>query len=241
MLELFNGVGVIIDDAFAENEPVDGIWKIKEHLEKRNIPILTYKKLPPNEQIEHFKNICFLLLDWELYGALPTGISKPETAIDDNIEFIIEFNKVCFAPIFIFSNESPETIKNILEQKELYNNALNNNHIFVESKSNLKDEGELENKLNEWLTRTPSIYVLKKWENSLSVAKHNLFWDFYNINPYWPNILKQTFKIDGVDENHELSTLIYKNLIARSHPPEFDEDILKEFGDAVAQEDLRKY
>jgi hypothetical protein len=84
------------------------------------------------------------------------------------------------------------------------------------------------------------MYVLKEWENSLSKAKHDLFWDFYFTNPNWTNILKQTFKTDGVDENHELSALIYKNLIARINPPAFDEKILNKNIKNIPKEDLRK-
>jgi hypothetical protein len=240
VLDLFKGIGVIIDDAFANPNSDDIIWKIKKHFEDKHIPILLYKELPGNENIANFHTVSFLLLDWDLYGTqLELGVSKPQTATDDNIEFIKQFNSVCFAPIFIFSNENISDIINKLAQANLYDTT-KNNHIFVESKGNVKQAGKLFGKIKTWLQQTPSMYVLKEWEHSLTKAKHDLFWDFYSTNPNWTNILNQTFKTDGVDENYELSALIYKNLIARTNPPAFDENILNKNIKSIPKEDLRK-
>jgi hypothetical protein len=240
VLDLFKGVGVIIDDALANPNSDDVIWKIKKHFEDKHIPILPYKELPSNESVTNFHTVSFLLLDWDLYGAqMGLGVSKPQTAADDNIEFIKQFNSICFAPIFIFSNENTDGIKNRLIQDGLYDTS-KSNHIFVEPKGNVKQARTLFSKIKTWLQKTPSMYVLKEWECSLSKAKRDLFWDFYSANPNWTNILKQTFKTDGVDENHELSALVYKNLIARTNPPAFDEKILNKNIKRIPKEDLRK-
>jgi hypothetical protein len=239
VLDLFKGVGVIIDDALANPNSADVIWKIKKHFENKNVPVLPYSELPTNEKVSNFNTVSFLLLDWDLYGRLPAGVSKPQTATEDNIEFIKQFNAVCFAPIFIFSNENTDDIKNKLSQENLYD-ASQNNHIFIESKSNLKQARTLFSKIKSWLQKTPSMYVLKEWESSLSKAKRDLFWDFYSTNPNWTNILKNTFQTDGVDENHELCTLIYKNLIARTNSPAFDEKILDKNVKSISKDDLRK-
>jgi len=239
VLDLFKGVGVIIDDALANPNSNDVIWKIKKHFEDKFIPILSYKELPSNENVSNFHTVSFLLLDWDLHGQLPVGVSKPQTATDDNIEFIKQFNSICFAPIFIFSNENTDDIKNKLAQENLYD-LTKSNHIFVESKGNVKQARTLFSKIKTWLLKTPSMYVLKEWESSLSKAKRDLFWDFYSTTPYWTNILINTFKTDGVDENHELSALIYKNLIARTNPPAFDEKFLNKNIKRIPKEDLRK-
>jgi hypothetical protein len=241
VLDLFKGVGVIVDDALnlQNGNKKDIIWKIKTSFEKQNFPILPYSELPSNEQVKNFNSISFLLLDWDLYGQLPEEVSKPQTATADNIDFIKNFNAVCFAPIFIFSNENIDDIKNNLANANLYDST-KSNHIFVESKSNLKQSRILFTKIKKWVTTTPSIYVLKEWEKSLSQAKCDLFRDFYNINPNFPKVLQQTFTIDGVDENHELGALIYKNLIARTTPTQFDENMLNRNIRNVSKDDLRK-
>lgn len=166
------------------------------------------------------------------------GIKKPDTS-KQNIDFIKQFNTVCFAPIFIFSKLNPDTIKQKLSQEGLYDNT-KSNHIFVEYKSNLNQSRTLFSKIKKWITTTPSIYALKEWEKSLSQAKCDLFRDFYNINPNWPKVLQQTFTTDGIDENHELGALIYKNLIARITPTKFDDKILNKNIKNVSKDDLRK-
>jgi hypothetical protein len=240
VLELFRGVGVIVDDALnpLKQNNTDIIWRIKKSFENKNIPILPYSELPTNEDVANFHSISFLLLDWDLAG-LVVGISRPQVLADDNIEFIKEFNKKCFAPIFIFSNENTDNIKQKLSDANLYDDT-KSNHIFVESKSNLKQARTLFTRIKAWIRKTPSMYVLKEWENSMYQAKHDLFWDFYNTNPMWPNILKQTFQIDGADENHELGSLIHKNLIARTTPPVFDEKILNKNVRSIPKDDLIK-
>jgi len=243
-LELFKGIGVIIDDALIDQnknaKDRDIIWHIRETFEKQNVPLLIYNELPTDEEIQNFHTISFLLLDWDLYSSqIELGVSKPQTATADNIDFINKLNSVCFAPVFIFSNENIDDIKTKLTEVGLYD-EVKSNHIFVESKMGLKDADSLLSKLKTWIEATPSIYVLKEWEISFLRAKCDLFRDFYNINPNWPKILQQTFTTDGVDENHELGMLIYKNLMARTTSAHFDENILNKDIENVSKDDLRK-
>ncbi len=239
-LDLFRGVGVIIDDALANVNSKDSIWKIAKSFENKNIPLLKFTELPTDEKVKNFNSVSFLLLDWDLYGTqLETGISKPQTFTDENINFIKLFNKICFAPIFIFSNENTDDIKAKLSNSGLYDST-KSNHIFVESKGNVKQARALFSKIKTWLSKTPSMYVLKEWEKSMTQAKCDMLWDFYAINPMWANILKETLKDDGADENHELSLLLYKNLIARTTPVTFDEAVLKPTRHKPTKEDLRK-
>lgn len=240
VLDLFRGVGVIIDDALADDNSKDIICRITKYFENKNIPFLTFTELPVDEKVKNFNSVSFLLLDWDLYGSqLEAGISRPQTATDDNINFIKEFNKICFSPIFIFSNENIDDIKSKLSNSGLYD-CTKSNHIFVESKINVRQARALFSKIKAWLSKTPSMYVLKEWEKSMTKAKCDMLWDFYAINPMWANFLKETLKDDGADENHELSLLLYKNLIARTTPVTFDEAILKPTRHKPTKEDLRK-
>jgi hypothetical protein len=225
VLDLFKGVGVIIDDDLnpAKKKATDSIWKIKKSFEDKNIPILTYYELP-YDKVKSFNSINFLLLDWDLIG-LEQGIDLPQAAIDDNVVFIQQFNSVCFAPIFIFSNESKQDIKLQLVNAGLYN-ELKSNHIFVESKSELKDAQSLFTKIKDWIKQTPSIYVLKEWEFSLQQAKNSLFWDFYNINPEWAKILYETIKNDNADLSYEMNEILFENLKTRTLPIDFDLSVL---------------
>ena len=97
--ELFKGTAVIIDNAFENDENNgDQIWQIRESIEKNNIPIKIYDGLPENEEIPHFQNLSFLILDWELQPR------EAEAAnIADNVDFLKNLNTQCFLPVFIFS------------------------------------------------------------------------------------------------------------------------------------------
>jgi hypothetical protein len=240
VLDLFKGVGVIIDDAFKqenfEKSKSDIIRRIKNSFKNNNIPLLKFGELPNKEEISHFNSISFLLLDWDLYGL---GSKLPQSAIDDNIDFIKQFNSVSFAPIFIFSNETKQDIELQLIEADLYD-ELKSNHIFVESKSELKDAPSLFTKIEDWVKQTPSIYVLKEWELSLQQAKNSLFWDFYHINPEWAKILSETFKEDGSDIDSEIISLIYKNLIARTQIPVLEKNILDIEAGKLSKDDIRK-
>ncbi|MDR0613316.1 MAG: hypothetical protein LBG45_07550 [Dysgonamonadaceae bacterium] len=223
VLDLFKGVGVIIDDDLKpEKEDADQkIFDIKKSFDDENVPLLTYWELP-NKEVIHFKSVSFILLDWDLYGL---GSTLPQSAINDNIEFIKQINNVCFVPIFIFSNESKQDIELKLTEVGLYD-ALKSNHIFVESKSELKNTKALFGKIEEWVKQTPSIYVLKEWDLALRKAKNSLFWDLYHINPEWAKVFYGTIKKDGGDVSYETSEILFENLKTRTLPVEFDASIL---------------
>lgn len=227
ILDLFKGIGVIIDDDLnpAKKSGNDGILGIRQSFLDKNIPLLEYYELPSDEKCFNFHSISFLLLDWDLIGLDP-GIPLPQAAINDNIAFVKQFNSICFAPIFIFSNESANDIQQELSKAGLYN-EMKSNHIFIKSKSELKDI-DLFSILEMWIRQTPSVYLLKEWEHSMLQAKHNLFWDFYNINPEWAKILHETINKDSTDLSYEMSEILFENLKNRHLPTTFDARILSQ-------------
>lgn len=253
--ELFKGVAVIIDDKVNNNESKneDKILEIVEKLEHEKIPLLKYESIPDNDEIKNFQNISFILLDWELQphitdsstssvtGTTETMVIKPSGyESNENIEFIKYLRQISFIPIFIFSHLDSNTIITKLEENDLYKKEASN-YIFVKAKNDLiSDENTLFNEIENWLKQTPSIYVLKEWEKSLNEAKNKLFWDFYNINHKWPSVLQKTFTEDGSDVNYELGNFIFKNIMARTDPIQFDEDILKLEDDDLTKEEIRK-
>ena len=108
-----------------------------------------------------------------------------------------------------------------------------------EEKSIIKEELLFE-KIESWLKDTPSIYVLKEWENALDKAKCELFWSFYDINPNWASVLKKAYTEDGTDANFEINDLIFKNLTARTNSIQIDNEIVNAEGLAINKDDVRK-
>ena len=243
--KLFSGIAIIIDDDIKKEGSQDFIFKIRDQLRNSNIPILEYEGLPDDTEIYNFKNISFILLDWQLIKTPESEIVIPEELfIKNNIEFLKKIKKVGFIPVFIFSKESPDTIIGKLSEEGIYDEGSNNNYIFVKRKEDLisKDNNDpLFAEIENWLKKTPSMYVLKKWEYSLNEAKRKLFWDFYEINPNWPSVLQKTFTDDCSDANYELGNFIYKNLSARANQITFNNNILSQEVDSTdIKKDIRK-
>ena len=237
--ELFKGVAVVIDDKI--NDAGDLITKIINKLEKKKVPVLKYEDIPENKIINNLNNVAFILLDWELFDRNLQGTDIAQQLTDRNFRFIRKLRKISFVPIFIFSNEDPDIIKRSLSDKNLYQEN-GNNHIFVKRKQDLFTRNgsfKLYNEIKKWLKQTPSIYVLKEWEKSLNDAKAKLFWDFYDINHKWPSVLQKTFINDGSDVDYELGNFIFKNIMARTEPIKFDEEILKLEDDALTKDEIR--
>ncbi|MDH6357080.1 hypothetical protein [Parabacteroides sp. PF5-9] len=249
--ELFSGVCVIVDDAFGKEGSTDSIKEIKQSIEEKNIPILVYSELPIIDQIKHFKNLSFVVLDWDINpieeATKLEGVSLGETAKisqkNEIVAFIKELNEQAYIPVFIFSNEDVVTIKSCLTAENLINEDKPNN-IFVKSKSELLNTAENKNvlfdEIENWLKATPSIYVLKEWENAVKSAKRDLFWSFNDVHHEWPSTLIKAFKLDGADTNHELGTLIFKNISARTTPIEFDSSIVESASGKISKEDIRR-
>ena len=240
--KLLSGIAIIIDDKIKKEDSQDLILKIRDQLKKNHISILEYEDLPDDTEICNFKNISFILLDWQLFETPEPGMQIDELLfINNNIVFLKEIKKVGFTPVFIFSNQSPDSITRKLSEEGIYKEG-SNNYIFIKRKQDLlsDDDSLLFTEIENWLKETPSMYVLKEWEYSLNKAKRDLFWAFYEINHNWPSVLQKTFTVDGSDANCELGNLIYKNISARAEQINFDNDILDKEDDNISTEDIRK-
>ena len=164
IIELFSGIGVIIDEAiFEEGSTLNGIQKIAQSLRDNHIPLLEYDELP-DESINQFHGVSFVILDWNLSGEHPI----PEATINDNIVFIRNLKDVCFAPLFIFSDEEPHDIQVSLEENGLY---VNNCPIFIKKKDELDTAEKFFSEIEAWIRQTPSMYVLKEWEKSSAQSR----------------------------------------------------------------------
>lgn len=233
IIELFSGIGIIIDEAIFENgDALNGIQTIASSLREKNIPLLEYDELP-DESVCQFHSVSFVILDWNLSGEHPI----PEATINDNIAFIQNLQEVCFAPLFIFSDEEPHDIQVKLEECELYTN---NCPIFIKRKDELKTSEILFSEIEAWIKQTPSIYVLKEWEKSIREAKTKMLWSLSSIHPAWPSVLYKTIHDDGGDEPSEIIRLLQTNLSYRLKYPQFDIDIINTQVAGVEKNDLRR-
>jgi len=219
--DLFSGIAIVIDDEIGTKNA--NINNLISQIEKRKMPYKKYLALPSLDIIDHFDGISFLLLDWQLppktlSNSIVEGVKIPsaiaESAIEENIAFLMKIREVCFTPVFIFTNEDVKNVKEILIHAGLYKDN-KPNHIFIKSKKDLIGRKKLFNTINEWIKKTPSIYVLKAWEKEYKKSKNKLFHDFYAMSPNWPRVLWKTFSDDGTNMSLELGEVISRNLCSR--------------------------
>lgn len=243
-----SGVGVIIDDALnpESGDTTNDIFKIIKQIKNKNIPYCTYHELPNINDINCFRGVSFILLDWDLTERSDTnteqGVKIPDTLDRSNIELNIEFLKkiqsTCFVPVFIFSALNIDTIISKLEEANIYNST-KPNFILIKSKSEIKKSGQLFSAIETWLKKTPSIYVLKEWESVYYEAKNKLFWNFFEISPEWPKVLWQAYKDDSANMSLELGELITRNIHSRARSFKFETNILEANINSVPKEDIR--
>ena len=230
---LFKGIGMVVDDHVnSGNDAINGIVKYLEN--DNHLPLVKYEELPDKIESICFSNLSFLLLDWELNtledaDGLPIqdATLKAQNA-RDNVYFIKQVVAKVVIPIFIFSNEDVNSIKNTLSENNIIDDD-EKSPIFILSKSELFDNDKkciMFDKVNEWLKETPSIYVTQKWKTAYLDAINGMALDMREASPFWPNLLWACYKSDGVNPSEEISSLINQNALSRIQPIDFDQNIL---------------
>ena len=137
---LFKGIAIVIDDEVHDKSA--NITNIKKQINKKEIPCVMYTEIPSDEAVSNFKGVSFVLLDWWLDDPEITddlrveGLRTPaeirKLKIAENIEFIKKMKKVCFCPIFIFSNENVGLIKSALKKEKLYDDSQQNHMSYCQ-------------------------------------------------------------------------------------------------------------
>lgn len=231
---LFKGIGMVVDDEVnsGKDKAIDGIVKYLEN--DNHLPLVKYDVLPDDIEASCLSKLSFLLLDWELNtlkdadgNSIPNAALKKQN-IRENVAFIKQVVNKVVIPIFIFSNENIDSIKNSLSQYEIIKDD-ENEPIFILGKSDLFDNENkciMFDKVNDWLKKTPSIYVTQKWKTVYLDAINGMALDMRAASPYWPNLLWNNYESDGVNPSEEISSLINQNTLSRIQPVEFDKEIL---------------
>ena len=220
--ELLKGVAVIIDDEVGESS--SGISRLIMDIEKRKIPCLKYSELPDNSVIDNFSDAPFIILDWKFGSG--DGVTVSQYQLEDNIDFIRHVRKNCFVPIFIFTNQNLDNLKDDLRSHDAAD-FVGDSMIFLKNKSELIG-GKLFDEIEEWLKSTPSAYVIKKWALEYKKAKISMFNDLYSKSKNWPSVFWNGYGSDGTNPSVELNEMLMQNLQGRFSNIEFDEGIINQ-------------
>lgn len=232
--ELFSGIGVVIDDkVFAKDEQnPDHILSIVDLLENTyHFPLVKYSDLPSNEKLAMMGNISFLLLDWEfdtreeVFGEGGLDVSIGNRFKDANekrvIEIVKEVSQNSLVPIFIFSNQSGETIIKALDRSDV---DTTKTQIYVESKSALVGEGQLFAKIGLWVDAHSGVYVAKAWDNAFNKAKNQFFATMCNNTSHWPKAIFDSAVEDHVEAGEELTQSVSQNILSRMLPIDISQE-----------------
>ena len=242
--KLFKGIAVVIDDDIHKSN--SSIYNILNQLKAESIPYVEYDSLPDEKIVDNLQNVSFVLLDWKLDSTLTdseiiSGVQLPaegkKSNIEENINFLKVIQKVCFCPIFIFTDENVDNILLKLKQNKLYkSNACSN--ILVRSKSDFQGKDSLFKNLEKWIKETTPIYLLKEWNSSYQIAKSKLFIDFQTRSPDWTKILWKTYKDDKVNPSIELGNFISKSITTQMMPLELESSVFDASCDSVNRQEL---
>lgn len=233
--EIFNGIAVIIDDEIDDND--SDIGKIRKSIQNRNIPVVTYKKIPDKAIVKALSNASFLIVDWDYEkGALGVDIESGERVTmppdykeyQENvvIEFLSEVNNNVFVPIFLFTSKHIDTIKDSLVKAGLWQSEEKKNRIFIKAKNEVNTDEELFKTMEMWLKDMSSAYVLKEWERHARKAINDMFLDMYNRSPFWVEILWKMMKKDAIEYQYEFGEFLTRSLCNRMEKCEFEEEII---------------
>lgn len=100
--KLFNGIAVIVDNEI-ENK-TSAIYKIKELIEAKNIPVAVYSEIPQLDVIPALSGASFIILDWDYTnGEAEVGEDErvviPDALTTSNEERLIAFIKEASNPV----------------------------------------------------------------------------------------------------------------------------------------------
>ncbi|NKM89311.1 hypothetical protein GFL54_34910 [Rhizobium laguerreae] len=240
---LFAGIAIVIDDEFGDEQ--SQISVIAKAIQDGGGHVVGLKALPQEKaQIAHYSGASFFILDWNLRGTQAVldveyaeTVSIPSSLSDDDliakVEFLLSLRDTRLAPVFIFTADNVEKVKDQLKKHPSLYKSEYESHIFVMSKQDVIDKGVF-CVLEDFLKTNPSALALKQWEKDYETAKNQLFLDFYIRSPMWPAILWKTFKDDDLAASDELGRLISRNLISRMLPIKIDmEPFMSKLNDAI--------
>ena len=241
--KLFNGIAIIVDNEIEDK--TSAIYKIKELIEAKNIPVAVFSEVPQLDVIPAFASASFVILDWDYTnkGRLEVEegerIAIPEALAANEEEQLIAFIKKLlndvFVPVFVFTAKQPTVVINSLKEAELWDDE-KANRIFVKQKTDVASEEDLFTAISEWVKKMPSVYVLKEWEAVIRRAQNSMFNELYSYSPNWAKIIWDMLKEDSRDNQREFGDFVTKQLINRIAGYTFDENTINTDDDVCIEE-----
>lgn len=240
--KLFQGIAIIIDDEV--NKVDSSISVIKQLIEEKHIPVLSYERLPELEVIPSLSRASFIILDWDYFGTADMTEDEDRLMIPSELQyeeerslltFIEQLLQQTFMPIFVFTRKPIDEVK-----EKLYDNGLleadKPQRIFVQQKDKVSTEASLFSEIETWLKEVPSVYALKEWESVMFSTKTSMFRELFAYSPNWAKIVWDMIKEDSKDNHKEFGDFITRLLVNRILGYSFDDSILTSGGTVNSDE-----
>lgn len=230
--KLFSGIAVIVDNEI--DDASSSIYSIKNLIEEKNIPVLTFSEIPSLDVISALSGVSFVILDWDYTdGKIPIEEGErllipgtlAETEETRLIKFITGLLNELFVPVFIFTAKPKDMIIDSLGAAGLWQEG-HPNRIFVKQKAEVDTEDELFSAIAEWTKDMPSVYVLKEWALAVKKAQNAMFNELYSYSPNWTQIIWNMLKADSRDNQREFGDFITKQLVNRIPDYSFEEEMI---------------
>lgn len=235
----FKGIAVVIDDMVHEEE---AIKVIVQAIEDAGGHVVKLNDLPHDTaDLENFTGAAFFILDWNLVE-LGQGVQAPEGFAEDQVrrkvDFLRRLREHRHAPVFIFTKEEPESVREaLLPHADIFQDGTSN--ILIRKKADVGRD--VYRVLNEWAEQLPSVLALKSWERANDKAANSVFKDLYDREHLWPVFMWKMFKEDELIPADELGRLITRLVASRMDAPEIDLDSFLTGLDAQFTEDPERY
>ncbi|MBL7130829.1 MAG: hypothetical protein ISS45_05465 [Candidatus Omnitrophica bacterium] len=230
-MDLLKGVAVVVDNGIDKEPNIDDIIA---KIHDKGIPTTEFKDIASAEKcIDNLVMVNFVILDWKM-EELPSdavstdisaiGVQAASVTISDAqkkvIDFIKKLKQTCFAPIFIFTNEDAGKIADDilakLKEESLYFGQEGRDFIYVRNKTDILKDDKLFTEIDEWIHKTPSIYILKAWDKEFLKAKNEIFWDLYNkSNGSWPKVLWEHCEDEKEAPHSFINETIFQLILSR--------------------------
>ena len=210
----------------------DLICDIVRNIREDGMPLLRYREIPQPNELDNLSNVAFMLIDWALInprvaveGSSDDEDSSDEVDVDITLlakpicQFIKSFHSKAFAPIFVFSNQENEEIKEALRDNGIVVDVPEA-YVLVKPKQEMAEldaDGtpKLFNEINNWIQATPTIKLFTSWGNDVLAARNQMFAEFYSKSHNWPSLLWKTYAEDDDDPSQGLSQVMFDNLRGR--------------------------
>ncbi len=235
----FKGIAVVIDDQVHNEE---AIKIIVQAIEDGGGHVVKLVDLPHDAaDLENLTGAAFFILDWNLVE-LGEGVTPPEgfaaAEVDRKIGFLRRLREHRHAPVFIFTKEDPEVVKQALQpHADLFQDGTTS--ILVLQKGDVGQN--VYRVLNDWAEQLPSVLALKSWERANNKAANSVFRDLYDREHLWPAFMWKMFKEDGLIPADELGRLITRLVASRMDAPKVDLDAFVEGLDNDFAADPNRY